>query len=208
MSWMEWIGYGASAFILISMLMTSIVRLRLINLAGCLLFVAYGLLIEAYPVALMNFLIVIVNIYYLVKIQRVKKDDFSILETKPDSDYVKEFLKYYQDDIQQFNPEFDINKPQADECWLLLKDMSIAGIFMTQKQKDKSMKVELDYILKEYRDFRIGTFLYKQNQDFFTKKGVHELLAEPGSKQHNQYLKKMGFMYDGELFRRSIFQKK
>jgi hypothetical protein len=38
MNWIEWIGYAASLGIMISMLMTSVLKLRLINLAGCVLF--------------------------------------------------------------------------------------------------------------------------------------------------------------------------
>ncbi|MCF8331804.1 MAG: YgjV family protein [Bacteroidales bacterium] len=204
MNWMEWIGYAASALILISMLMTSIIRLRLINLMGSLLFTAYGLLIEAYPVALMNFCIVIVNMYYLFKINSAKKDYFSILETKPNSEYVKEFLRYYSDDIKSFNPQFNIEQTRAGECWLLLRKMTVAGIFMGYKTDADTFCIELDYILKQYRDFQIGTFLYKKNQQFFIRKGIHKLKAIPASQQHNEYLKSMGFRYENGYFYRLI----
>lgn len=204
MNWMEWIGYAASALILISMLMTSIVRLRLINLLGSLLFTAYGMLIEAYPVALMNFFIVIVNIYYLLRISSARKDYFSILEVKPNGEYVREFLRYYMDDIKSFNPEFDIDKTRSGECWLLLRKMTVAGIFIGHKTSDDTFCIELDYILKQYRDFKIGTFLYKENQQFFIRKGIHKLKSLPASHQQNQYLKRMGFRYENGYFYRFI----
>lgn len=204
MNWLEWIGYAASAFILLSMLMTSIVRLRLINLVGCFLFVVYGLLIEAYPVALMNLFIAIVNIYYIIKIRSVNKDDFSILEVRPNSEYVSEFLRFYEEDIKNFIPEFSLENINVDECWLLLKDMKVAGIFMGRKTNKNTLFIDLDYILKQYRDFRIGTFLYKYNQDFFLNKGIQHLKAIPAGNQHNNYLKKMGFQYQNGYYERSI----
>lgn len=61
----EMLGYLASVFVAASLTMRSLTRLRVINLIGSLLFTAYGLIISAYPVAVVNAFIVLVNIYYL-----------------------------------------------------------------------------------------------------------------------------------------------
>ncbi|MFC6591172.1 YgjV family protein [Deinococcus lacus] len=63
------LGYAASLLVGLSLLMADIRRLRVINLAGCLLFVAYGFLIEAYPVAAMNLFGAGVNLYYLWRLR-------------------------------------------------------------------------------------------------------------------------------------------
>ena len=65
----EWIGYAASIAVAISLTMTAIVKLRIINSIGCLLFVVYGLYLKAYPVALANAIIVLINIYNLYKLR-------------------------------------------------------------------------------------------------------------------------------------------
>ena len=61
----EMLGYMASVFVAISLMMRSVTKLRVINLIGAVLFTAYGLVIAAYPVAVVNGFIVLVNIYYL-----------------------------------------------------------------------------------------------------------------------------------------------
>ena len=61
----ELLGYLASLFVAISLMMRSLTRLRVINLVGSLLFIAYGLVIGAYPVAVMNTFILLVNLYHL-----------------------------------------------------------------------------------------------------------------------------------------------
>ena len=61
----ELLGYMASLFVAVSLMMRSLVKLRVINLIGAVLFTAYGLVIDAYPVAAVNGFIVLVNIYYL-----------------------------------------------------------------------------------------------------------------------------------------------
>ena len=66
----EWVGYLASVVIAISLMMSNIKKLRWWNLVGAALFVAYGLAIDAIPVALVNFFIVLIDAYYLVKLDK------------------------------------------------------------------------------------------------------------------------------------------
>lgn len=66
----EWVGYAASLLIVISLMMTSIVKLRIINTIGCLLFVIYGVNVNAYPVVISNALIVLINIYNLYSLRK------------------------------------------------------------------------------------------------------------------------------------------
>lgn len=66
----EIIGYSGSILILVSMLMTSVVRLRVINLIGSLVFAVYALLIKSYPTAFLNACLVGINVYQLLKLKR------------------------------------------------------------------------------------------------------------------------------------------
>ena len=63
--WIEWLGYAASIIIAISLIMNAMVKLRVINLIGSFLFAVYGFGIRAYPVGLINTIIVLINMYYL-----------------------------------------------------------------------------------------------------------------------------------------------
>lgn len=68
-SWVEWVGYIATAVVLISFLMKSVMKLRIVNSFGCLLFVFYGVLLEplSKPIIITNFAILSINVYYLLK---------------------------------------------------------------------------------------------------------------------------------------------
>ncbi|WP_294406547.1 YgjV family protein [uncultured Clostridium sp.] len=70
--WIEYVGYAASILIGISMVMKNIIKLRFINLIGCILFSVYGFIIKAYPVAIVNLVIAFTNIYYLYKLTKNK----------------------------------------------------------------------------------------------------------------------------------------
>lgn len=79
-SYIEWVGYAASLFVLLSFLMRNIVTLRYVNSVGCLFFVAYGILLDSWPVIITNVAIVCVNAYYLfIK----KKEQVPADEVKP-----------------------------------------------------------------------------------------------------------------------------
>lgn len=66
----EYIGYTASVFVLLSFVMKKMMYLRLINLVGCGMFIWYGLLLESLPIIITNAAIVLVNSFYLLKMRR------------------------------------------------------------------------------------------------------------------------------------------
>lgn len=73
----EIIGILASVLVLVSMLFKTdtakqVFWLRTINLAGSVAFVIYGLLVPAYSTAIVNFILVFVNLYYILALRRKK----------------------------------------------------------------------------------------------------------------------------------------
>ncbi|MFH4965122.1 uroporphyrinogen decarboxylase [Gaetbulibacter sp. M235] len=63
----EWVGYLAMATVLISFLMKSVIKLRIVNSIGCLFFVIYGFMLQPFskPIIITNSIIFAINIYYL-----------------------------------------------------------------------------------------------------------------------------------------------
>ena len=60
----EAFGYLGSFLVLVSMLMTSVVKLRIINTIGSLIFTVYAFIIKSYPTAFMNLCLVLINVHY------------------------------------------------------------------------------------------------------------------------------------------------
>lgn len=79
----EWVGYLASVVVAVSLMMADIKKLRWWNLLGAALFVAYGWAIGAVPVALVNFFIVVIDIYYIIKIHQEERDQKRNSDTQP-----------------------------------------------------------------------------------------------------------------------------
>lgn len=69
-NFIELLGYIATFFVAASFLFKSIVHLRIVNSIGAVLFVIYGMIIDAYPVALLNAFLVCVNLYQLYRLKK------------------------------------------------------------------------------------------------------------------------------------------
>ena len=195
----EIIGYLASTIIAISLLMKSLIRLRIINGIGALVFVIYGLLIEAYPVAVLNGIIVVIDIYYLL--QMVKRSEyFSIMKVGSSSEYLDYFIEFHLEDIKNFFPNFSFKPEKTDFIFFVLRNTIPAGLVILEKIDDKG-KILLDYALKDYRDFKIGSFIFEDNADILLNRGIEYLEAESFVKKHTRYLKQMGFvMHENNKF--------
>ena len=194
MDFIEIIGYVASILILISLLMSSIIRLRWINLIGSGVFAIYGFMIGALPVGFVNLAIVIINIYYLLKIYN-KKEFFKPLFVKSNSDYLDYYIDFHKNDIKKFFPHFNKETiAENDLIFFVLRNTVPAGIFIAKKFAENSFFVELDFVISEYRDFKVGYFIFEEQKDIFLSKGINKLYAESSDEQHDNYLKKMGFL--------------
>jgi uncharacterized protein with PQ loop repeat len=68
----DWIGYLAMATVLVSFLMKSVNKLRIVNTVGCLLFVFYGIMLTplSKPIVITNTAIFCINLFYLLKNRR------------------------------------------------------------------------------------------------------------------------------------------
>lgn len=69
----ELIGYIGTALVLMSMMMTSITKLRVLNLAGSLFSLVYALLTVAWPVVFLNLGMTAINVVQLVRIKKSKR---------------------------------------------------------------------------------------------------------------------------------------
>lgn len=192
MSWVELLGYAASVLVAVSLMMSRIVRLRVINLVGSLAFTIYGVLVGAYPVAAVNAFIVLINVWFLVKMLRTR-EYFRILQIEPDSEYLRHFLTTHAEEIERFSPGFAHDPSRRELTFFVLRDLVPAGLFIGELRDDGCLWVRLDYVIPAYRDFKIGRWLYEECAGFFRERGIREIRTPSGTPVHAKYLRRMGF---------------
>lgn len=184
----ELIGYLASFLVLISLLMSSVVKLRIINLIGSFIFAIYALFIRSYPTAIMNFCLVGVNLYHLMRIRKTNKH-FFMLPAPLDSPFLLHFTQFYRQDIQTYFPGFELSSAGADTAFFVYCDTDAAGLLTGRELEKGVLELSLDYSTPQFRDCSVGQFLYRQLKE----QGYQKLLFPAGSEKHIPYLKKMGF---------------
>ena len=198
----EWIGYLGSVVVAVSLMMTSMIKLRWLNLIGSIIFTIYGFVINAIPVAAVNLLIVGVNIAFMIKIY-TKKDYFKVLEISQTSQYLAFFLEFYQHLISKDFPKLKPIVEYERINVLILRNMAVAGVFLGYRENQQELKIEMDFVIPPYRDFKPGAFLLVENQSFFLDKGINKLSIESVNRRYHQYYRKMGFKDlhgDGQCF--------
>lgn len=187
----ELIGYAASLLVVISLMMRAIVKLRVVNMIGALIFSVYGVIIGSMPVAAMNGFIVLINIYYLVQIYR-DREYFQLLEVHQESNYTQAFLAFYKEPIKTCQPSF-VFDAERNFSLFVLRDMVPAGLILGTLDEMGILRIDLDFVIPKYRDFKIGHYLFKDNLEFFRSRNICSIRASAGSNAHNAYLEKIGF---------------
>lgn len=185
---LELVGYFASLLVLVSLLMTSVVKLRVINMIGSFIFAVYAVLIHSYPTAVMNFCLVGVNIFYLVRMARTEKI-FTLLPAQLDSPYFRYFLQFHKQDIEVYFPHFALSPSQDNVAFFVYCETQAASVLVCRALGDGALEVALDYSTPQYRDCSAGQYLYQQ----LAKQGYRTLIACEASQKHHDYLEKMGF---------------
>ena len=198
------VGYLGSALVVTSLAMRSILKLRLIGLAGAVTFVVYGYLIDAWPIVWTNVVIVLIHLHFLREIRKTD-EYFKVLPVRTVSNYLRHFLDHFAKDIERAWPGFEY-EPEEDTLTLfILRDLVPAGLFVANVLGEDTLELELDYAIPGYRDFKIGRFLYAGH--VLRDLGYSAIVARTRGDQAADYLSKMGFEREsagGDTWRRAL----
>ena len=65
--YLELFGYFGTGLVLISMMMTSLTKLRILNMTGSVISATYSVLVGAYPVVALNVGLLLINAVQLIR---------------------------------------------------------------------------------------------------------------------------------------------
>jgi uncharacterized membrane protein YhaH (DUF805 family) len=200
----EVVGYVASALVVVSLMMSSLLRLRLVSLVGSLVFATYGLLIGSLPVVLTNLAILVINISHLARLWRDRARDayFEVVDVEPSSHVLQRFVAFHHTDIRRFQPEFAGLRPDH-LAWMVLRDGVPVGAVLATPAGDGAADLDLDYVTEAHRDFSPGSALFG-HPGVFERRGVGRARSLATTAAHRRYLKKMGFHPEGDRWVREV----
>jgi hypothetical protein len=200
LNWIELLGYAASVLVAVSLTMSSIARLRFLNLLGAITFAVYGWLVGAYPVLAVNGFIAVVNTVFLLKMQPGRSEAFEFLTIRrPDNRYLQRFLEFHREDIARFFPGFQLAGLKIPVIVFILRDMRPVGLVICEATDGQALDVALDYVIPSHRDFRCAQYFYRSWGKVIDDREVRRFTATGGVESHRKYLRRMGFQPDPSL---------
>lgn len=195
----ELIGYLGSTLVVVSMLMSSVVKLRVINTIGSCISATYALIIHSYPLALMNICLIVINCYNLVKLLK-SEQHYDLIRTGTGDAFLGYFMAHYKQDIRNFFEETDLDVSKADTAYIVCCGANPAGMLLGNMEEEGVLKIGVDYTTPAYRDCSVGKYLYSR----LSEQGIRKLKCAGGSEKHEEYLLKMGFVRGNEGYEKTL----
>ena len=189
-SWIEFIGYVASFFVAISLLMSSFLVLRVLNLIGAVSFVVYGALIGSIPIVLTNAFITIVDVFYLIRLLRPDLNGFQYLAVGEDRKaQLEEFVTAKLSDILRFFPDFSVTDldetfERGGKAFVAMRHLRINGFALSypvpqpdsvsvgdlrdlysyvheKLYPEQALVLPVDYVVAKYRGVGVAQWLFR-----------------------------------------------
>lgn len=108
MNWLDVAGWVGSALLVWSLLQARVLRLRAINLVGCLVLIGYNGALRVWPMVGLNVVLALINMYYLRKLLATRHDEavYEVVEVGTGDEFLAHVLNVHGADIARFNPNF------------------------------------------------------------------------------------------------------
>lgn len=182
MNWLELVGWAGSALLVWSLLQTRILRLRALNLLGCLILIGYNAAVAVWPMVGLNVVLTVINLWYLRKLLATRHDEqtYQAVEVGVDDRFLAHTLRVHATDISRFNPDFRWESHAAERsAFLVLKADEVVGVVLSHAEPGGIAQIDLDYVTPRFRDLTPGEFVYRRSS-LFTDRGFRRVVSPPG----------------------------
>lgn len=197
--WLDVLGWGGSALLIYSLLQTSVLRLRVLNLVACIVLTVFNALLAVWPMVGMNLALVAINAWFIATLVRQRDDEavYEVLGVSPSDEFLRHVLRVHEDEIRRFNPDF-VHDPAADdhEAFLVQKGDETVGVVLVRLE-GQTARVILDYVTPRYRDFSPGQFVWRRS-NILAGLGIKRVVTPPG--MVSPYYDKLGFRREGDSY--------
>jgi hypothetical protein len=198
---LDLIGWVGSALLVWSLLQGRLLRLRALNLAGCLVLICFNAALAVWPMVGLNVVLAVINIWYLWRMLATRHDDqaYQVVVVRTDDEFLAHTLRLHQEDIARFNPGFSAAEAlgAGAAAFLVVSGDEVVGVVVFRGRGDGVAQVELDYVTPRWRDFTPGEFVYRQSR-YFAEHGCHTVITPPGMRA--PYYDRLGFRRQGDSY--------
>lgn len=212
--WLSALGWAGSALLVLSLVLSNVLRFRALNLVASLVLTVFNAAIGVWPMVAMNAAIVGINALHLSRLVRTRDDaaTYEVVAVDPRSELLAHLLRVHSADVQRHNPGFELHQVLAREeppgtcrvsAFLVLRGDETVGVVVLCDGGDGVARVELDYVTARFRDFSVGTFVYR-GDGRLAGLGLRRLLAGRLMTDREDYFTRVGFRPEGDELVRDV----
>jgi hypothetical protein len=199
MTWLDIVGWVGSALLVWSLMQSRLLRLRALNLVGCLVLIGYNTAVRVWPMVGLNVVLAAINVWYLGQMLATRHDErtYQVVQVGTDDEFLAYVLRTHAADIARFNPGFTYRGGPDRSAYLVLRGDDLVGVVLIRAVDGTTAQVELDYVTQRFRDFTPGEFVYRRSH-LFTDRGFRRVLTPPGMVA--PYYGRLGFRPAGDSY--------
>ncbi len=113
----------------------------------------------------------------------------------PSDELAKKFLSFHAKDIANYFPEYTVDTNKKNIAFMVLRDLAIANIFIAELSEDGTAEVIINYTIPQYRDFKVGAFIFDREKEYLISKGIQRIVYKKVfNKSHEHFIKVNGFV--------------
>src|SRR4051812_19782713 len=206
MVWFEIVGWIGSGLVILSLTQARVLRFRVLNLVGAVLATGYNAVLGIWPFAVMNGVIAVIDVYWLVRLQRERHDEqvYAVLEVPADDAVLRHLLGAHAPDIARFHPSFVAADPSPSAAFVVVRGDELVGAVVVRSAGDGVGRVDLDYVTPRYRDFTPGEFVYRDSGVFAAHGFRRLVVGGPTVAESTAYLSRVGFQQTADGWEREV----
>ncbi len=193
--YLEIFGYIGTALVILSMMMTSVLKLRIFNMCGALISLIYAVCVNTWPVALLNACLLCINFVQTVR-ELKKREEVTLLSVGEKDATAHHLFGIWQKDVQKYYPDLDLELTNGEDTHILYVGEKAVG-FIIGTRNENLFSLRASYLIPNHRTGAMG----KRILAALSKEGIRTLTScEFYNKAPYRYLHRMGFeVRDGLL---------
>lgn len=191
-TWWAVFGWIGSAVLVYSLMQTRITRLRIFNLIGCFLAIAYNAVLGVWPSVGLNATLAVINIVHLTRVWRTRHAEavYEVIPVETTDRYLRHLLDVYRTDIERFHPiTVDQALSRSDHAYLVVRGDETVGFTLLHREGADTAHVDLDYVTERWRDFTVSEFVYRRSS-MLRDQGFARVVTDSGA---DPFYERIGF---------------
>jgi len=166
-------------------------RFRVLNLIASAVLTAYNAVLGVWPMAAVNAALVVIDLYFIARLQRDKRQDTAFTYAPADANLIEWFEAEHGQDLAKYHPGFAGRQASAQAAVVFHRDRAI-GLVAWRPVDGGAAELLADYVIPAYRDYHPGAYVYSPTGPL-RQAGLREIHCDNPKAVVAHYLRRQGF---------------